>query len=162
MKKVIKDDVYITESGRKSLKVIDFSDTFSTTNHIDSVEAITKLMFSTMPCWMLFLFKMRSKIVNITGLKTEFTNNELAKIKEGVSLGFFKTYKVSESEIILGADDHHLNFRALINNTNSKTYNIKVTTLVEYNNRKGVLYMRLIKPFHELVLKQMVKKVYKV
>nr|WP_167897609.1 DUF2867 domain-containing protein [Wenyingzhuangia aestuarii] len=74
---------------------------------------------------------------------------------------FFTIYKVDETEVIVGANDHHLNFRALINNTKSKTYNIKVTTLVQYHNRKGVVYMRLIKPFHKLVVKRMVQQAFK-
>lgn len=140
MKKVREEKVCITESGKECLASIDFSDTFATTNHVDSIERVTELIFETMPKWIDKLFEFRNWMVSFWGLKTDF------KSKDGV--GFFKTYKESKNEIILGVDDSHLNFRALVCNTGTKCYNIKVTTLVHYNNRKGKIYMRLIKPFH--------------
>lgn len=161
MKKAIKDDVYITEDGRKSLESIHFSDTFSTTNSTDDLKKITQLIFGTMPAWIVFLFKIRDKIGRYIGFKQGVVKNEFKEIKEGKTIGFFTFYKVNSTEIILGADDHHLNFRALINNTKSRKYNIKVTTLVQYHNKKGVVYMRLIKPFHELVVKHMVQQAFK-
>ncbi len=161
MKKVRKDIVYITNSGRKSLDRIDFSDTFSTTNHVDDLQKTTNLIFGTMPSWVVFLFKIRNKIGRVLGLKTGVLNNKSRAIKERAFSGFFKAYKVDALEIILGADDHHLNFRILINNTKSEAYNIKVTTLVQYHNRKGKVYMGLIKPFHKLVVKQMAKQAFK-
>ncbi|NJB82333.1 hypothetical protein GGR97_001099 [Wenyingzhuangia aestuarii] len=33
--------------------------------------------------------------------------------------------------------------------------------MVQYHNRKGVVYMRLIKPFHKLVVKRMVQQAFK-
>ncbi|NJB82334.1 hypothetical protein GGR97_001100 [Wenyingzhuangia aestuarii] len=88
MKKVIKDDVYITEAGRKSLESIHFSDTFSTTNFIDDLKTVTQLVFGTMPVWIVFLFKIRDKIGGVIGLKQGSVKKEFQEIKEGRTIGF--------------------------------------------------------------------------
>ena len=62
---------------------------------------------------------------------------------------------------MLGANDKHLNFRVSVYNSNETLFNIKVTTLVEYNNRFGKIYMTIIKPFHHIIVKAMVKQAYK-
>ena len=60
----------------------------------------------------------------------------------------------------MGADDKHLKFRVSIFKASKQQYNINVTTLVEYNNRMGQVYMTLIRPFHHIVVKSMVKQAY--
>ncbi len=76
-------------------------------------------------------------------------------------IGFFKIFSISETEIILGANDKHLDFRAIITKDKALVYNIKVITLVSYNNTFGKIYMTIIKPFHRIVVKSLVKNAYK-
>lgn len=74
---------------------------------------------------------------------------------------FFQIFSIQENEIILGADDKHLNFRVSIYDSDEKQFNIKVTTLVQYNNRFGKIYMAIIKPLHLPIIKSMIKQAYK-
>lgn len=150
-----------TEGIKNALPIIDFTDTFSTTNHINSLEKITKLVFGTLPKWVKYLMKFRNVIVKLFGLKTETPKDINSSFKVGSYIGFFKIYNIHENEIMLGANDKHLNFRVSIYNSNQKIFNIKVTTLVQYNNRFGKVYMTIIKPFHHFVVKRMVKQAYK-
>jgi hypothetical protein len=161
MKKVIEEKIELTDEQKQILSKIDFVDTFSTTNHINNIEEITNLVFNTTPKWINSLFAIRNKIASLFGLKTEMPNDYNKNYKVGGYVKFFKIFSISDNEVILGADDSHLNFRAVINNDKSDSYNIKVITLVEYNNLKGKIYMGIIKPFHRQIVKIMVKNAYK-
>ncbi|MEM6320247.1 MAG: DUF2867 domain-containing protein, partial [Bacteroidota bacterium] len=100
-------------------------------------------------------------LASLVGLKFEMPEDYNDEFEVGGYVSFFKIFAISEKEIVLGANDSHLNFRAVVANDDSETYNIKVVTLVEYNNKLGKIYMTLIKPFHRLVVKRLVRNAYK-
>ena len=152
-----KELTYLTETGKKSLSKIDFSDTFSITNHSNTIKEITLLVFGKSPKFIKFLFKLRNSIVKLIGLRTPPIPDTSTFIVGG-NVNFFEIYSISENEVLLGANDSHLNFRAIVYNTKEKEYNIKVTTLVEYNNKIGRIYMFLIKPFHQLIVRRMINQ----
>ncbi|WP_103068118.1 DUF2867 domain-containing protein [Aquimarina sediminis] len=158
--KVKEEKAYLTETSRQLFKKIDFIDTFSTTNHTNTMMEISNLVFNTSPKWVGFLFKIRNGIVKLFGLKTSMPKDYNTKFEVGGYIKFFKIYEITENEVVLGANDSHLNFRAIINNTHSPIHNIKVTTLVQFNNSMGRIYMSIIKPFHRLVVIKMVKQAY--
>jgi hypothetical protein len=161
MKKVIEEQTKISDRLNKLLNKINFSDTFTTTNHINNIEEITNLVFNTTPAWINSLFMLRNKIAGLFDLKTELPEDYNEKYKVGGYVKFFKIYAISENEVILGADDSHLNFRAIVTNEKTDLYNIKVITLVEYNNLRGKIYMGIIKPFHRQIVKRMVKNAFR-
>lgn len=161
MKKVIEEPVFLTKKTTVLLPKIDFSDTFATTNHLNTLEEITTLVFKTTPKWVQHLLKLRNKLVGLIGLKNSIPDDYNEEFTEGGYVSFFKIYQINTDEVILGLDDSHLNFRAIINKITADSYNIKVTTLVEYNNLKGKIYMTVVKPFHRLVVMSMVKKAYR-
>ena len=158
--KVIEESTKLMADQKTLLRKIDFADTFSTTNRTNTIEEITNLIFNTTPKWVDSLFVLRNKIAGWFGLKTDLPQDFNENFKVGGYINFFKIYSISDTAVILGADDSHLNFRALINNDQSESYNIKVVTLVEYNNLKGKIYMKIIKPFHRQIVKRMVKNAY--
>jgi len=159
--KVIEEKIRLNDNQKDLLKKIDFVDTFSTTNHSNNIEEITNLVFNTTPKWVNSLFILRNKIAGLFGLKTVMPNDYNENFKVGGYVKFFKIYSISSTEVILGADDSHLNFRALISDDKSVSYNIKVTTLVEHNNLKGKIYMSVIKPFHRQIVRRMVKNAHR-
>lgn len=160
MKKVIEEEIRFEADKEHLFKVINFADTFSTRNHKDSLEEITKIIFNSPPKWLAVLMGIRNLIVGIFRLKTSLPDDYQEAFVEGAYVSFFKIYQIEPEEIILGADDIHLNFRAVIQRKNEEQYNIKVTTLVEFNNRLGRIYMTVIKPFHRMIIKVLVKKAY--
>lgn len=161
MKKVRAEKPYLSEKAKKLFPVIDFVDTFSTTNNSDDLEKVSKLIFDSQPKWVDALFEIRNWIANLLGLKTTIPDDYHTEHTVGGYIGFFKIYSIDKDELIMGADDKHLNFRAVINNENTSQYNIKVTTIVQYNNKMGKVYMTFVKPFHRLVIMAMIKKAYK-
>ena len=160
MPKVKEEPIYLTENSKNLLDKIDFSDTFSTSNHSNTIEKVAKLIFDTSPKWVSNLFRLRNWIVKFFGLKTTAPADYHTKFEVGGYVKFFKIYYIADNEVIMGADDKHLNFRVLICNTNSERHNIKVTTLVKFNNSFGKFYMTLVKPFHRLVVMKMVSQAY--
>ncbi|GGD15395.1 DUF2867 domain-containing protein [Hyunsoonleella pacifica] len=147
---------------KQALSKIDFTDTFSITNHKDSLETIAHLIFGTMPKWVAFLMRLRNAIVKVFGLKTDMDKDFTPQYKPGENIGFIKVFSVEDNEILLGADDKHLDFRVSVFNSKEQQHNIKVTTLVKYNNLFGKIYMALIRPFHVVIVKRMVKQAYKI
>ncbi|MFY0688182.1 MAG: DUF2867 domain-containing protein [Cyclobacteriaceae bacterium] len=138
------------------LPSIDFSDCFSTTNHHDTLETVTRKVLGTAPGWVRFLMKIRNNVVKHVGLKSEVQKGLPSEFEVGNHIAFFRIFKVTENEVLLGEDDKHLNFRVSILKTGEANNNIKVTTLVKFNNRFGKFYMSIVAPFHKLVLKSMV------
>jgi hypothetical protein len=72
----------------------------------------------------------------------------------GNKVGFFTIYYNDEYEIIAGEKDKHLDFCVSFY---KKDTNLTVSTLIQYNNSFGKIYMNLIKPFHKFVVKNMLK-----
>lgn len=149
-----------TELIREALPKPDFSDAFSTTNGEDGMETLSRKIFGTTPGWVKFLFRIRNFFARLIGLKTDPPENINRQFEVGGFVSFFEIYEISENEVILGADDSHLKFRVSILNTNSKDFNIKVTTLVEYVNRTGKIYMFIVGPFHKILVRRMVRQAY--
>ncbi len=161
MSKVQEENTSSEYLERGLLSQIDFSDTFSTTNQEDKLEEITHLIFNNPPKWIKSLFILRNKIVKLLGLKAEKPADYNERFAVGGYIGFFKIFSITQHEIVLGANDSHLNFRAIVAKKNEDLHNIKLITLVQYNNSTGKIYMSVIKPFHRLVVKRMVKNAYK-
>lgn len=159
--KTREEHIKTTLSPEHQLNRIDFEDTFSTTNHQDSIKDITYLVFGSMPKWVKALMGLRNRLVKFIGLESKLPEDYNEDYKVGGYIGFFKIMSIKDREIILGANEDHLNFRALVQLNSNSEYNVFVTTLVEYNNNKGKRYMQTIKPFHRMVVKRMVKQAYK-
>jgi hypothetical protein len=143
------------------LAKVDFEDTFATTNHVDSMERIVKRILNEKPKWIDALIAFRNRIVKRFGLQTTIPDDYHTQYVVGGYVSFFKIFAIEKNRVILGADDTHLNFKVAIVNDESEQFNIKVTTLVEFNNTFGKVYMSIIKPFHKIVLINMVKKAFR-
>ena len=150
----------ITDNIKSALLKIDFNDTFATTNHKDSLQQIAHLIFGQTPKWVESLMNLRNYFAKFLGLITDTPADFNEDFKIGGYIGFFKIYTITPSELILGADDKHLNFRVSILDTKETAFNIKTTTLVQYNNKMGKIYMIFVKPFHRIVVKRMVRQAF--
>jgi hypothetical protein len=155
----------------KDVKNYDYIDSYKSefidkNNKINSTE-IGKSFFTSGPKWVETLFTLRNRIVGLFGLKTSgnITGRQKQidnfKCKPGEQLGLFKVFEKTENEVVLGADDKHLNFRVslffdqAISDNGKKS--LTVTTTVEFNNWFGRLYFLPVKPFHKLIVPTMLK-----
>ncbi|MBN4084886.1 DUF2867 domain-containing protein [Flavobacteriaceae bacterium AH-315-B10] len=128
---------------------------------INSVD-IGKAFFTSSPKWIEKLLNLRNRIVSKFGLKTsdaiDYKNDNLKNFKAeiGEQVGLFKVFQKTESELVLGEDDKHLNFKVslLLNKLNQ---NLTIITAVSFNNWFGKLYFTIIKPFHKIIVPIMLK-----
>ncbi|MDR0581541.1 MAG: DUF2867 domain-containing protein [Prevotellaceae bacterium] len=127
---------------------VDYCDSYRIRKITDGdVEAITNQIFKA-PKWVNGMMKIRDLFVRPFGLKTA---------RETESDKIFPVIAQTENEIIMGINDRHLNFRVSVLIDREKSY-IYVTTLVQYNNRFGNAYFLLIKPFHNLIVRSVMKR----
>ena len=113
----------------------------------ENVEEIANHLFK-MPKWVDGLMKIRHLLVRSFGLKTA---------KEAEPDKIFPVIAQTENEIVMGINDRHLNFRVSVLIDREKSY-IYLTTLVQYNNRFGEAYFLLVKPFHNLIVRSVMKR----
>ena len=153
----------------KSFHYIDsYMGQYLTNSHYYTITDISELFFNSGPKWADFLMSIRDKIVGLFGLKTaskisdEERKHGALKFEEGEQLNIFKLYSKSESELIMGDDDKHLNFRVslLLDSTDigSKKKKILITTVVTYRNWLGKIYFIPVKPFHGFIVKETLRR----
>ncbi|WP_037255344.1 DUF2867 domain-containing protein [Roseobacter sp. SK209-2-6] len=118
----------------------DFIDGYAVNSGLDPEQA-AKVGLS-MPGWARALLSLRNRIVRPLGLKTDVAD-------AGQNAIFPVTYQ-DESEIILGADDNHLDFRICIRQQDGM---IHMATWVHRNNLLGRIYLAVVMPFHILIVR---------
>lgn len=128
-----------------------------------------KIFFSASPQWVETLFTLRNRVVAKLGLKT----GEAGKTREqllmafrgqpGERMGLFEVFDRTESELILGEDDRHLNFRVslYIDSPDQTTQSLTISTIVVFNNWIGKLYFLPVKTFHKLIVPAMLRGMMK-
>lgn len=127
----------------------DYSDSFS--KEVMAEESITPdaffdMAFNRFPAWIDWLLKLRNKIVKPLGLDTQ------SRFSDSVC-------EKNTNEIIWGMPDKHLDFHVSMwcgEHQNGKQ-ELRITTVVKYNNWFGRLYFFVIQPFHGIIIKSMLK-----
>ena len=105
------------------------------------------------PPWASALLRLRNVLVAPFGLNTEVTNEN--RPDQPDRMGVFPLISRDESEIILGLDDSHLDFRISVLKQDGQIY---FATWVRTKNRFGRIYLRLIMPFHILIVRNAVSR----
>jgi hypothetical protein len=75
----------------------------------------------------------------------------------GDYLGFFKIRSITADEIILGENDFHLDFRLAVHRTRVPEPTVYIATWVRPHNCLGRMYLRVVLPFHALIVKRMLR-----
>ena len=113
-------------------------------------ELLARFIFSHQPCWIGQLTGVRDMIVARFGLKTAKHLATLANDAKAERVGIFKIYSKNATEIIVGEDDRHLDFRVSVMCSGGQ---LTLSTVVHCHNRLGRAYLLAIAPFHRLVVK---------
>jgi len=126
-----------------------------------TIDQVGNAFFVSSPKWIGLLLSFRNKIVSLFGLKTGHSISKEKKliIEKGEQIGLFKIFDKTENEIILGEDDKHLDFRVslfLDSHTQHKKKLI-ISTIVVFNNWFGKVYFLPVKPFHKVIVRNMLK-----
>lgn len=139
--------------------IVNYFDVYKvTTEKVGTVDTLINKIFS-IPVWVDFLMKIRDRIVKVFGLKSNETKTIKLYYPIGSKAAFFTVADRNDNEIVMAEDDKHLNFRTsvLVDKTTVQT-TIYLTTVVHFNNIFGRFYFLLIKPFHRLIVKSLLRQ----
>jgi hypothetical protein len=133
---------------------IDYTDTFRIELTQDNnIKYLYLKLLNTKSKTVEFLMSLRNKIMSILGAKKVIKETK-GDFAVGNTVGLFKIYFIDEKEIISGLKDNHLDFCISFYKKDNK---VILSTLVKYNNTFGKVYMNIVKPFHKLIVKNMLK-----
>lgn len=119
-------------------------------------ELLARFIFAHQAPWIGILISVRDALVAGFGLKTGRQLASLGAESGAGRLGIFRIYSTSPTEVVLGEDDKHLDFRLSVLCSGQSSPGAKrhliLSTAVHCHNRLGRLYILLIAPFHRLVV----------
>ena len=114
------------------------------------------------PQWINALFKLRNFLVKFVGLKSAEKDNvkELEKcIRTGEAYDFVSVPAKSGNETVLLLSDSHLKAYLSVHvESGNEHKTISAITLVHYKNLLGRIYFFIIRPFHGLIVKSLLKR----
>ena len=119
-------------------------------------ELLARFIFANQAPWISSLVTVRDALVAGFGLKTAKHLAPLGAKSGAGRLGIFRIYSTSPTEIVIGEDDKHLDFRLSVLCSSQSSPGTKrhlvLSTVVHCHNRLGRVYIFLIAPFHRLVV----------
>jgi hypothetical protein len=125
-------------------------------------DVLCRFLVTHQPSWIGWLTRLRDVIVAGFGLKTARHLATLSGEANADRIGIFKVYGRSESEIVLGEDDKHLDFRLSVLRTPDLSSTLggqlTVSTVVHCHNFLGRAYIAVIAPFHRQVVKASLRR----
>lgn len=111
------------------------------------------------PLWVRLLLVVRDGVMSPLGVKS---SGEFRRFPGGRDrIDFFPVLACSANEIILGADDRHLDFRlSLLRRPAAQGVpTLVATTVVRCHNRLGRWYLTAIMPFHRLIVRSSLRRI---
>jgi len=131
---------------------------------IVDLDCVIKKLIISLPNWFKFLLNLRNIIAKMFRLKTgkigkSYEFSEKLNLKQGQSLGDIFIVLNENNHLITELKDRHLDFRFSImiieKDTQTKIF---FKTIVKINNFFGRIYFLLIKPFHRLIVPNLLKR----
>ena len=135
-----------------------FADAFQLTVADQDLDArgAAERMFSRNPRWVQVLLVLRNLVARPAGLKTSGEGEP----NTGGVIGLFPVLSETPERLIAGFDDHHLDFRVVVDVAPEVCgRKVTTTTLVLTHNRLGRIYLTAILPFHRLIAKRLLRQV---
>lgn len=135
-----------------------FADAFSITTDATMLTAreAAERMLGRSPWWVDTRMKLRDAIVAPLGLKTARS----ARHDKIEKIGFFPLLSETPQRVVAGFNDSHLDFRVVIDVAPAGSgQRVTATTIVLMHNWTGRTYLSIIKPFHRMVVRSMLKQV---
>ncbi len=118
----------------------------------DDLEALARAGFERSAWWIRALMRVRDMVMATVGVKSSRAIGRAAATR-GPVIGFFPLLSRSATELILGADDRHLDFRVAVQlrTDASGGRELVVATVVHCHSRLGRNYLAAITPFHRVI-----------
>lgn len=117
------------------------------------------MLLGQLPLWVSTLMKMRDAVTGFVGLKPS-THHSPEKVE---MIGIFPVVSRSDSQIVLGFDDRHLDFRIVVDvkSLGADRQLISSTTLVNRKILLGKVYIAVVTPFHKVIVASMLSSLGK-
>ena len=148
-----------------AFKSVNLADAFSIRLPSDASRnpvVLARFIFAEQPSWIGALIQLRDAIVAGLGLKTARHLATLSGDATAPRIGIFRVFSTSETEVVLGEDDKHLDFRVSILYTPGSPpttgHQLTLSTVVHCHNRLGRAYLSVIAPFHRQVVKASLRR----
>ena len=128
-------------------------------------------IFAHHPLWMKLILIARNWIATYCGLDAPTASEIMnARFKShytaGEKIGVWPIFSLSDTELIAGRDNKHLDFRLSVlcvgRPSGTGNRHLIVSTVVHCHNRLGRLYIRLIAPFHRLIVQASLRRAARV
>jgi len=167
LRRVLEVAVPIGSLAASAFPVTSFADAYAIelpAGDAHDVDALTLLLATSAPRWAEYLMWLRDRIVSLIGLHTARPRAPsptcASHLQPGDMVGMFRVFARSDDEILLGADDRHLDFRAsmLVRRDASRSSAV-LTTVVHFNNSLGRAYFFVVRPFHRLIVTSLLRNV---
>ena len=124
--------------------------------NLDARRAAEKLLAHN-PGWIDALLRLRHTLVRPFGLKT----SGLGEPASGGMIGIFPVISETPERVVAGFDDHHLDFRVVVDVAPSRPGNqVTATTLVKTHNLLGRAYLAVVLPFHRLIVRSLLRHAF--
>jgi hypothetical protein len=143
---------------------VDYGDAYrvKVPNDLD-LETVTRLLLTTNPEWAIKLLQLRNLLVKPFNLKTgkirPMLKSQNVSFEPGTRVGIFRVFERTSTEILMGDDDRHLDYRTSCLLQPEKDFAwATFSTVVHYNNWLGRVYFLPVKPFHRLIVASMLKQ----
>jgi hypothetical protein len=143
----------------------DLLDSYAVTLPADAprdLAALATALFSTPPFWIQGLLRLRDGLMRPLGVKTTIEIGGASAIDGRDHIAFFPVIRRLPTEIVLGEDDRHLDFRASVMMQTDEpggARRLVVTTAVRRHNLLGRVYLGVITPFHVLIVRSSLGRV---
>jgi hypothetical protein len=124
------------------------------------VDMLARFIFAHQPSWVGALMRVRDLVVACFGLKTARDLARIGSDAKAERVGIFRIYSTGKTEIVLGEDDSHLDFRlsVLCSGGPETSRLLTVSTVVHCHNLLGRAYILAIAPFHRMVVKASLRR----
>ena len=111
------------------------------------------------PPFLRALMRLRDALVRPFGLQVAAAYQpDLARpFRIGQKIGLFDILSISDTQIVIGQDDRHLDIRILLSLAGPDKF--RLTTQVQINNLLGRAYLALVMPFHRRLVPVMGRRI---
>ncbi len=129
------------------------------------IDVVLEKLIISFPAWIKILLKLRNFLALFFGLKTgNIENNyryaEKLDLNQGHYFGDIYVLLKKEDHLIGELKDKHLDFRFSLELIKKKEETfVLLKTIVKYNNFFGRSYFFIVKPFHKLIVPNVLKRI---
>ena len=144
----------------------ELADAFAVTLPPDApadIKTLAHQVLARPPRWFRWLLACRDLMVRPFGIQSSAQMRAKLVADGTPHIDFFPVLAVEANEIIVGANDSHLDFRIAVlvrqrREAQANEQEVVLASVVHCHNRTGKLYITLIAPFHRLVVRTMLKR----